>query len=123
MTERVKVKRQKKFNESLGKGGKIDNSKNNDDLDDVIAKQLELDKRTRRYPLRINGVDFHHDVFTIHKGWYKQARRNNMSVNAWTVNKEKDMEKMIQMGVDMLTTDNPLEARGLMEKSDVMELK
>ena len=54
MTERVKVKRQKKFNESLGKGGKIDNSKNNDDLDDVIAKQLELDKRTRRYPLRIN---------------------------------------------------------------------
>ena len=53
MTERVKVKRQKKFNESLGKGGKIDNSKNNDDLDDVIAKQLELDKRTRRYPLRI----------------------------------------------------------------------
>lgn len=54
MTERVKVKRQKKFNESLGKGGKIDNSKNNDDLDDVIAKQLELDKKTRRYPLRIN---------------------------------------------------------------------
>ena len=54
MTERVKVKRQKKFNESLGKGGKIDNSKNNDDLDDVIAKQLELDKRTRRYPLLIN---------------------------------------------------------------------
>ena len=73
--------------------------------------------------LGINGVDFHHDVFTIHKGWYKQARRNNMSVNAWTVNKEKDMEKMIQMGVDMLTTDNPLEARGLMGKSDVMELK
>ena len=54
MTERVKVKRQKKFNESLGKGGKIDNSKNNDDLDDVIAKLLELVKRTRRYPLRIN---------------------------------------------------------------------
>ena len=54
MTERVKVKRQKKFNESLGKGGKIDNSKNNDDLDDVISKQLELDKKTRRYPLRIN---------------------------------------------------------------------
>ena len=42
------------YKESLGKGGKIDNSKNNDDLDDVIAKQLELDKKTRRYPLRIN---------------------------------------------------------------------
>ena len=54
MTERVKNKRIKKFNESLGKGGKIDNSKNNDDLDDVIAKQLELDKKSRMYPLRIN---------------------------------------------------------------------
>ena len=71
----------------------------------------------------INGIDFHHDVFAINKRWYRQARRNNMSVNAWTVNKEKDMQKMIQMGVDMLTTDNPLEARGLMEKSDVIELK
>ena len=54
MTERVKVKRQKKFNESLGKGGKIDNSKNNDDLDEVIAAQLEKDKHTRKYPLKIN---------------------------------------------------------------------
>ena len=54
MTERVKNKRIKKFKESLGKGGKIDNSKNNDDLDDVIAAQLEKDKHTRKYPLRIN---------------------------------------------------------------------
>ena len=54
MTERVKVKRQKKFNESLGKGGKIDNSKNNDDLDEVIAAQQEKDKHTRKYPLKIN---------------------------------------------------------------------
>ena len=54
MTERVKNKRIKKFNESLGKGGKIDNSKNNDDLDEVIAAQLEKDKHTRKYPLKIN---------------------------------------------------------------------
>ena len=54
MTERVKNKRIKKFKESLGKGGKIDNSKNNDDLDDVIAAQLEKDKHTRKYPLKIN---------------------------------------------------------------------
>ena len=54
MTERVKNKRIKKFKESLSKGGKIDNSKNNDDLDDVIAAQLEKDKHTRKYPLKIN---------------------------------------------------------------------
>jgi glycerophosphoryl diester phosphodiesterase len=46
-----------------------------------------------------------------------------MSVNAWTVNKEKDMEKMLQMGVDQLTTDNPLEAREVMKKIKIAELK
>lgn len=71
----------------------------------------------------INGIDFHHDVFAINKRWYRQARRNNMSVNAWTVNKEKDMEKMLQMGVDQLTTDNPLEAREVMKKIKIAELK
>jgi len=71
----------------------------------------------------INGVDYNHGVYKTHKKWYKQARKNGMSVNAWTVNDEKDMKKMLKMGVDMLTTDNPLGARGLMEKSKINELK
>ena len=71
----------------------------------------------------INGVDYNHAVYRIHKKWYRQARKNDMSVNAWTVNKEKEMEKMFKMGVDQLTTDNPLEARALMEKLRVQELK
>lgn len=71
----------------------------------------------------INGVDYNHGVYARHKKWYKQARRHNMSVNAWTVNKENDMERMLEMGVDQLTTDNPLEARALMQKMNVTELK
>lgn len=71
----------------------------------------------------INGVDYNHGVFAIHKKWYKQARKRGMSVNAWTVNDEKDMKKMLKMGVDMLTTDNPLEARGLMKDSRITELR
>lgn len=55
MTERVKVTKQKrKFKETLGKGGKVDVFKNSDDLDEVIAAQLEKDKHTRKYPLKIN---------------------------------------------------------------------
>lgn len=55
MTERVKITNQKrKFKESLGTGKKADVFKNSDDLDDVIAAQLEKDKKTRKYPLRIN---------------------------------------------------------------------
>lgn len=73
--------------------------------------------------LGVNGVDYNHGVFAIHKKWYKQARKNGMSVNAWTVNNEKDMKKMLKMGVDMLTTDNPLEARELMKRKRIKELK
>lgn len=54
MTERVSITKKKRFNESLGKKGKADVFKNSEDLDDVIAAQLEKDKRTRKYPLRIN---------------------------------------------------------------------
>lgn len=71
--------------------------------------------------LGINGVDYNHGVFAIHKKWYRQARRNNMSVNAWTVNSEADMRKMLKMGVDQLTTDNPLEAREVMKSMKVRE--
>lgn len=66
--------------------------------------------------LNINGVDYNHDVFVQHPTWYGQARDCKMSVNAWTVNKEKDMIRMLEMGVDQLTTDNPLEATALNEK-------
>ena len=71
----------------------------------------------------INGVDYNHGVYTLHKKWYGQARNHNMSVNAWTVNNKKDMKRMFRMGVDQLTTDNPLEARALMQKMNVTELK
>ena len=46
-----------------------------------------------------------------------------MSVNAWTVNDEKDMIRMLRLGVDMLTTDNPLEARELMKDKNIEELR
>lgn len=73
--------------------------------------------------LGINGVDYHHLVFTLNRRWYKVAREHNMSVNAWTVNKEGNMKRMLKLGVDQLTTDNPLEARALMQTMKMTELK
>lgn len=71
----------------------------------------------------INGVDYNHMVFTLYKKWYKLARKNDMSVNAWTVNKDADIKRMLKLGVDQLTTDNPLEARAIMKKMKITELK
>lgn len=54
MTERVSITKKKKINESLSKKEKVDVFNNSEGLDDVIAAQLEQDKKTRKYPLRIN---------------------------------------------------------------------
>ena len=70
----------------------------------------------------IKGVDYTHGVFALHKKWYKQARKNGMSVNAWTVNEEEHIRKMLRMGVGQITTDNPLEAREIMQNSGITEL-
>ena len=71
----------------------------------------------------INGVDYNHMVFTLYKKWYRLARKNDMSVNAWTVNKDGDMRRMLKLGVDQLTTDNPLETREIMKEMKITELR
>lgn len=52
MTERVKNKLLK---QATNPRPKIDNSKNSEGLDEAIAAQLERDRETRKYPLRINA--------------------------------------------------------------------
>ena len=69
----------------------------------------------------INGVDYNHLIYKMHKKWYRRARKRDMSINAWTVNKEKEMKKMFRLGVDMLTTDEPLKARDILEKRRASE--
>lgn len=64
--------------------------------------------------LGINGVDYHYKVFSKNPDWYKSARSHSMAVNTWTVDDEKDMRDMFDLGVDMLTTDNPDVARSIL---------
>ena len=70
----------------------------------------------------INGIDYNYSILKLNKKWVSKAHRLGMSTNAWTVNKENDMEAMLQMKVDMLTTDQPLEARKLMKEMNINEL-
>ena len=68
-------------------------------------------------------MDYNHGVFDGHKDWHGQARSHKMSINAWTVNNVEDMKKMLDLGIDQLTTDYPLEARDLMKQMKIKELK
>ena len=73
--------------------------------------------------LGINGVDYNQAVFKVHRKWYRKARKRDMSVNVWTVNNKKAMKKMLRLGVDMITTDNPLDAREIISNTRINEIR
>ena len=59
----------------------------------------------------INGIDYERGVFRIHPNWVKEAHDLGMSVNAWTVDKADDMDYLISLGVDAITSNEPLLVR------------
>jgi len=69
----------------------------------------------------ISGIDYRHSVLSLNSKWIDEAHDEGMSVNTWTVNKDSLMVKMIELGVDQLTTDFPLEARKVLHDSGYTE--
>lgn len=62
----------------------------------------------------VNGIDYHRNVIIdYHPEWVEEAHLLGMKVNVWTVNDVEDMLKLIEMKVDYLTTDLPLNAKEL----------
>ena len=66
----------------------------------------------------INGLDYHHSWFVLHPEWVTRAHELGMSVNAWTVNKPEDIQKMIDLGVDCITTNNPVLVREMLNGNE-----
>ena len=69
----------------------------------------------------INGIDTKYKVLLRDSVLFDAARRNNMSINTWTVNKEADIRKAIERGVDQITTDEPELTRQLLKDMGVKE--
>lgn len=57
----------------------------------------------------LTGIDYHYRVFYTHPEWVKEAHDCGLKVNAWTVNQEKALKKMLRLHIDFITTDNPEE--------------
>ncbi|MBQ1866448.1 MAG: glycerophosphodiester phosphodiesterase, partial [Bacteroidales bacterium] len=53
-------------------------------------------------------------VLKNHPEWVAEAHSLGMSVNCWTVNNEEDIKAMIDLGVDCITTNEPLLVRKLL---------
>jgi glycerophosphoryl diester phosphodiesterase len=71
----------------------------------------------------INGIDYHFSVFDKHPLWSKEARKLRMTTNAWTVNKDEDIKRVIRHMVMYMTTDNPLQVREFLKEAKVREVR
>ncbi|MDT3387840.1 MAG: glycerophosphodiester phosphodiesterase, partial [Bacteroidota bacterium] len=58
----------------------------------------------------INGIDYHYKAFEMNPEWVDEAHQLGMKVNVWTVNDTKLIQKMLDLKVDFITTDLPVEA-------------
>ena len=71
----------------------------------------------------VNGINYNYKILKLTPKWVRNARKLGLSTIAWTVNNEENMKQMLRMGIDYLTTDNPILARNLLSQEGYTELK
>lgn len=64
----------------------------------------------------LSGFDYHYNVLYKRPEWVKKAHELGQKVNVWTVNKPEDIQKVIDLKVDFITTDEPLLVREILQK-------
>lgn len=62
----------------------------------------------------ITGIDYEYGVLMDHPEWVARAHELGMSVNVWTVNGREEIQRMIDLGVDCITTNAPMLVRELL---------
>jgi len=74
---------------------------------------------TQLHEFGIGGIDYEQHVLQKHPDYVSEAHGLGMEVNAWTVNKEADIRKMIDLGVDCITTNEPLLVREMLGEREI----
>ena len=60
------------------------------------------------YGLGIRGIHYHQKEYRDNPQWIKEARNLGMTVNVQGTNTVEDMAEMINLGVNLISTDKPL---------------
>ncbi len=55
----------------------------------------------------ISGLDYYYTNYQNHDEWVDSAKKNGISLNAWTVNEVADMDWLLANNFDFITTDEP----------------
>ena len=62
------------------------------------------------------GIDYNLGVIQKNPQWVKESHDLGLKVNVWTVNKTEDIQQMIDLNVDFITTDEPLLVKEMLNK-------
>ncbi len=85
-----------------------------------VVKTIQLDPLAHVYFLSGNlspnyikqigaaGIDYNVKVIKDNPQWVKECHDLGLKVNVWTVNNPEDIQQMIDLKVDFITTDEPL---------------
>lgn len=63
--------------------------------------------------LGFTGLDYSYEAMQEHPEWFADAQRVGLKVNIWTVDDPKKVEKLLDRGVDFITTNYPEEMQKL----------
>lgn len=66
----------------------------------------------------INGFDYNSKAFKKDSTIVASAHALGMSTNVWTINTAEEMQKYIDMGIDAITTNEPLVLRGILGEKE-----
>ena len=84
------------------------------------VQYLEGDTEPEKvYADGINGIDFNQVSYHKHPDWVARAHALGMSVNVWTVDDAAEMQYMIDLGVDCITTNKPLLLRKILGEREI----
>ena len=55
----------------------------------------------------IDGLDYHFNAFKKNPAWIDEAKAENLTLNAWTVNEAEDIDRLLSQNFDYITTNEP----------------
>ena len=80
-----------------------------------LHSEVELPKLIKA----LGGSAWHPNYKDVNKEIIEISRNEGLPINVWTVNKEQDMLRMIDYGVDGIMTDYPLKLIELCDKENI----
>lgn len=68
----------------------------------------------------LTGIDYIKYSYAINSSWIKKAHDLNMQVGCWTIDKMDDIVKMVSLGVDSITTNEPMLVRSVLADKEIV---